>query len=212
MFHARAEANNIIKYLQPLVAWFEALENENDFDSITNLFHPILHTLLLVWKSSAYYNTPSRLVVIMREISNTIIRQATSYLEGDALFDLIDAGDTSIVVKKLEATLRVMGIFKSVYFEYKSRTSLECPENAWKIQNNAIFVRLDGFLERCHDFLDLTQTIVMFSKLQKIEIGGTKGETLTKNAHTMYADFQRAVMMFEKVKGLAGIVRVGYMS
>ena len=199
VFHARAEANNIIKYLQPLVAWFEALENENDFDSITNLFHPILHTLLLVWKSSAYYNTPSRLVVIMREISNTIIRQATSYLEGDALFDLIDAGDTSIVVKKLEATLRVMGIFKSVYFEYKSRTSLECPENAWKIQNNAIFVRLDGFLERCHDFLDLTQTIVMFSKLQKIEIGGTKGKILTTSVTQIFVDFSQSV---ENVKSV----------
>ena len=100
----KSRANNIIKYLQPLVAWFEALENENDFDSITNLFQPILHVTASV-EVLAYYNTPSRLVVIMREISNTIIRQATSYLEGDALFDLIDAGDTSIVVKKLEATL-----------------------------------------------------------------------------------------------------------
>lgn len=46
-------------------------------------------------------------------------------------------------------------------------------------QNNALFMRLDSFLERCHDILDLTQTIVQFSKLAKIEVGGTKGNTLT---------------------------------
>ena len=54
------------------------------------------------------------------------------------------------------------------------------PENKWsKVQNNAIFVRLDSFLERCHDILELTQTIMQFSKLAKIEVGGTKGKTLT---------------------------------
>lgn len=40
-------------------------------------------------------------------------------------------------------------------------------------------MRLDSFLERCHDILDLTQTIVQFSKLVKVEVGGTKGNTLT---------------------------------
>lgn len=49
----------------------------------------------------------------------------------------------------------------------------------FRCQNNALFMRLDSFLERCHDILDLTQTIVQFSKLAKIEVGGTKGNTLT---------------------------------
>ena len=43
----------------------------------------------------------------------------------------------------------------------------------------ALFFRLDSFLERCHDILELCSTIVQFSKLQRIEIGGTKGKTLT---------------------------------
>lgn len=46
-------------------------------------------------------------------------------------------------------------------------------------QNNALFMRLDSFLERCYDILDLTQTIVQFSKLARIEVGGTKGHILT---------------------------------
>ena len=82
VFHARAEANNVIKFLQPLIAWFEGLENEHEFCAIVNYFKPILHLLLLVWKSSAYYNTPARLVVVMREISSLIILSNYSYDDG----------------------------------------------------------------------------------------------------------------------------------
>ena len=41
-------------------------------------------------------------------------------------------------------------------------------------------MRLDSFLERCHDILHLTNTIVQFNKLAKIELGGTKGKALTE--------------------------------
>lgn len=47
-------------------------------------------------------------------------------------------------------------------------------------------MRLDSFLERCHDILDLTQTIVQFSKLAKIEVGGTKGNTLTASVKQVF--------------------------
>lgn len=57
-------------------------------------------------------------------------------------------------------------------------------------QNNALFMRLDSFLERCNDILDLTQTIVQFSKLAKVEVGGTKGKTLTASVAQIHHDFQ----------------------
>jgi len=49
------------------------------------------------------------------------------------------------------------------------------------VTNNAIFVRLDSFLERCNDILHLTNTIMQFNKLSRIELGGTKGKTLTES-------------------------------
>jgi dynein heavy chain len=58
-------------------------------------------------------------------------------------------------------------------------------------------MRLDSFLERCHDILDLTQTIVQFSKLAKIEVGGTKGKTLTTSIKQIYEDFHSAVSKFK---------------
>ena len=203
VFHARAEANNIVKYLRPLLPWLEGLENETDFERLVHHFRPILHIVLLVWKSSAYYNTPSRLVILMREICNTIIRHATVYLNGDTIFELIEAGETATAVKMLQTALRVFGKFKTTYFDYKTKASVVCPDNPWRVQNNAVFVRLDSFLERCHDILDLAQTILLFSKLAKIEVGGTKGKTLTTSIAQIYADFTQAVENVQNVgKGI----------
>lgn len=82
---------------------------------------------------------------------------------------------------KLKQTLKVCGTFKSYYFDYKQRTAVDTPENPWRFQNSALFSRLDLYLERCHDILDLCETVVQFNKLEKIEIGGTKGKTLTNS-------------------------------
>ena len=203
VFHARTEANNIVKYLRPLVPWFNGLENETEFERLLNHFKPIMHLVLLVWKSSAYYNTSSRLVILMREICNTIIRLASNYVNGDAIFDLIEAGETHTAVKMLQTLLKVVGRFKTTYFSYKQKASVECPDNPWRVQNNAVFVRLDSFLERSHDILDLAQTILQFSKLAKVEVGGTKGKTLSTSVAQIYFDFTQAIDMVKSVgKGI----------
>jgi dynein heavy chain len=48
---------------------------------------------------------------------------------------------------------------------------------------------LDSFLERCHDILHLTNTIVQFNKLAKIDLGGTKGKTLTESVLQISSEF-----------------------
>ena len=67
------EANDNIVYLKPLVGYFSKLQDE--FSELIPVFRPTLHTLLLIWKNSKFYNTPARFVVIMRELCNTIIFQ-----------------------------------------------------------------------------------------------------------------------------------------
>ena len=51
------------------------------------------------------------------------------------------------------------------------------------VQNTALFPRLDSFLERCHDLLDLCKTVVQFQKLEKVEVGGNKGRTLSASVY-----------------------------
>ena len=200
VYHARLEANDNIKHLHHLEEWVKKLNSTDDFPGLTSIYKPLLHILLLIWKNSTYYNTPSRLVVLIREICNSLIEQARRYLSGEQIFNLIDNDEASIAVDQIKTTLLVCGSFKTAYFAYKSKASSECPDNPWRVQNNALFVRLDAFLERCHDILDLTKTIIQFSKLSKIEIGCTKGKTLTISIQQIFLDFQRSVNTMKSIQ------------
>lgn len=200
VFIARAEANDNIHFLHPLAKWFDQLISATDFPSTRHLFRPICHSILLVWKCSRFYNTPTRLVVLIRQICNEIIRKALSYLNGRILFDLINQNDLEQAKSMLLLSLQVCAHFKSVYFDYKAKSVIEVPNNPWRIQNNALFIRLDAFLERCHDVLELTQTIDQFNKLEQMEIGGTKGKTLTTSVHQIYSDFQETLLQMKGVQ------------
>lgn len=72
-------------------------------------------------------------------------------------------------------------------------------------QNNALFMRLDSFLERCHDILDLTQTIVQFSKLAKIEVGGTKGNTLTASVKQVFTSVKNNTFVLHGYKSVSSV-------
>ncbi len=66
---AKTEANDNYRYLVTLEDLFRSLTDEAaEFVFLPNLFYPIMHTILLIWNNSTYYNTPSRLVVLIREI------------------------------------------------------------------------------------------------------------------------------------------------
>ncbi|RLN89500.1 hypothetical protein BBJ28_00002039 [Nothophytophthora sp. Chile5] len=200
VFLARAEANDNIHYLWPLAKWFEQLTSAKSLPEIRDFFRPIYHSIMLIWKCSRFYNTPARLVVLIRQICNEIIRKAMLHLNGEKLFELIDQDELELASSMLQVSLQVCAHFKSVYFDYKAKSVTEVPGNPWRIQNNALFVRLDAFLERCHDVLELTQTIYQFQKLVQMEIGGTKGKTLTTSVHQIYTDFQETLMQMKNVQ------------
>jgi dynein heavy chain len=199
VYNARLESNDNIRFLAMLEKWFDKLLNGDDFPKLDENFEPILHTILLIWKQSKYYNTPSRIVVLLKEICNALIEQTCRFVSGEEVFTLIDNDEANSALKNLQTAISICNTFKTYYFKYKARAESECSQNPWKIQNNAIFARLDAFIERCHDIKDLTQTIIQFSKLLKIEIGSTKGKALSESIHRIYHDFQKEV---EKISGV----------
>ncbi|CAD7941439.1 unnamed protein product [Amoebophrya sp. A120] len=196
---ARDEAIDNDHFLKTLVPFFDVLTNDGaDYEKLPNCFDGLLHTILLVWKYSKYYNTPGRLVVLIREVCNVIINQSLKYINGPQIFTLIQNEEAKEAVDKLERTLAICTEFKDRYAMYKDIAEQQ-PNGGWKIQSNALFVRLDAFRERCRDILDFTKTIVQFIKLERIDIGGTKGKLLTQAIVNIYDEFQRAVAKFQSV-------------
>lgn len=71
---AKKEANDNYKYLQTLGDLFKDLtDTGKEFTELGDLFIPIMHVILLIYTYSPSYNSPSRLVVLIREICNAII-------------------------------------------------------------------------------------------------------------------------------------------
>lgn len=80
--------------------------------------------------------------------------QACKYIPGSELLQM----DPSDAVEKLRTALKVLGGFKLHYFAYKAASATECPKHPWRFQNSVVFGRLDTFMERCADMLELQST------------------------------------------------------
>ena len=81
---ARTEACENFKFLKTLYDKFIDLQDSNkELSEVAELFVPIMHTILLIWQYSTYYNTPARLLVLIREICNAIINQCRKSVDGE---------------------------------------------------------------------------------------------------------------------------------
>jgi len=196
---ARDEANDNEDFLKTLTKGINALTSDSaDFETLDKHFNGILHNVLLIWKHSKYYTTPARLAVLIREICNSIITQATKFISGPDVFNMIASDEAQDCHDKLERTLQVCTALKDIFEIYRKK-SIDNGEG-WKMKPEALFVRLDAFRERCRDALDFTRMVMQFSKLERIDIGGTKGKLLSELVVVILEEFNVAVERFKDVK------------
>lgn len=90
-------------------------------------------------------------MVLIREICNAIIFQCRQQVDSDKIFGAIKNEDPGDAHGKLTACMDFCAKFKVAYYDHKAQS-----KNAWKITPSALFVRLDAFIERCEDIMQLT--------------------------------------------------------
>ena len=95
---ACTEANDTVKYLKPLRKYLEKLNSMDDFVALIELFKPMFHTVLLIWKHSGFYNTSAKMVTLIREMCNDLIMQACKFAPGQIhLFDSVQSVQPNLV-------------------------------------------------------------------------------------------------------------------
>jgi dynein heavy chain len=105
---ARSESNENFRYLETLMDLFNKLTDETqELADLVDVFKPIMHTILLIWTYSQYYNTPARLVVLIREICNAIINRCRGYIDGPTIFGFIAGEEAKVADAKLAQALDV---------------------------------------------------------------------------------------------------------
>lgn len=76
--------------------------------------------------------------------------------------------------------------WKTAYYKFISKTPVP-----WKLEESVIFHRLDMFVDRCRDSMEMLETVSQFGYLQSIEIGGHRTTTLTPALRQVYDEFSK---------------------
>lgn len=191
------EAADNYQYLKPLAPEFAKMSlssNQclplNELPS-SGVFRRIFHFMFLLWTQSTFYNTPNRLVFLIREVCNDLMDMAADTI---GVAEMAEGFEKKDVVERISTVLSICGEFKASYFKCKSYVSTVA--RPWKFQNAALFARLDIFLERCHDILDVVETAILFDKMENMKIGGTKGQYMTDEIEDIKEKFDNGVFQF----------------
>uniref|UniRef100_A0AAR2JLJ5 AAA+ ATPase domain-containing protein n=1 Tax=Pygocentrus nattereri TaxID=42514 RepID=A0AAR2JLJ5_PYGNA len=176
-----------LQQLQPLLFHVEEVE----FSSLHRLIRPLFHLIFLVWTHCSSYRAPARIVVLLQELCNLIIQQASSYLRAAELL----RGDTEETLEKLQVVLKLLTCFKESFQAYRGRVSVWAGaggiSSCWDFPSALVFTRFDSFLARVLLLEDLFSTMLELQKLEKLIFGGVKGRMFTEQVSLLLSEFQQ---------------------
>ncbi len=141
------EAQDIDIYLKPMSGHFESLET-TEFDECGALFDPMFHGICLLWANSKFYCRPARIIILLQEMNNLVMRRANEYLEPIDLFK----GEPEESVEKINVCCGVLQKYQACYEAHKERVlgffKNGLPPRDWEFSRHMVFARWDKFMER----------------------------------------------------------------
>ncbi|XP_043280362.1 dynein beta chain, ciliary isoform X1 [Venturia canescens] len=186
-----AEAKEISLYLTPLRRCFKAIE-EIDFSEAKPIMATLIHTVGLAWAKSRYYQSSSKLIIMLRQISNLLIQEARRFLDPSSIFQ----SDVDEALQRVQISRGVLEEFKQQFERARNQPGMRPDVPPWNFNPSAVFHRLDAFLKRLGDIEWLFDTVLEFSKLEKIEIGGILGRSLSARIVAVFKEFQQLFASF----------------
>lgn len=193
------EARDICLYLKPLVSHFERFEAE-DFLNMDRYIKPLVHVLALVWSHSKYYCTSSKIVTLLQEIGNMLIEAATRQLDPSSIFQ----GDTDEIYQKINTCIEILVLFQTSFEQVRSNLLTYFDEDTepvpWTFHPRNVFQRLMDFINRLHIVKHILGVALEFGKLEKVEIGGIKGRSLSQKSLDVHEEFNNIYMNFGNIQ------------
>lgn len=102
-------------------------------------------------------------------------------------------------MQRVATSISVLREFFDLYTKYSKSLAYffkEATIKQWTFPKSAVFSRFDAFLERLVTIQWFFNTILEFTKLEKVEIGGLKGRKLSARVTAVYAEFQACYSQF----------------
>lgn len=187
------EAKEIAYFMTGLKDRFAKFDELSIIDLLPHI-GPLVHCIGLLWRECKYYRSNERVGGLFQEVRNSLIQAAIRTLNPYTLF----MGDVEETIQKIEQSSVAIELFLKVYEIVKDKIAREMA--AWQYSTASLFTRLFHFQERLKLVENLIKTSLIFNKLEKIELGGSKGGVLTKNIVQIYDEFLTKYLSFQNVQ------------
>uniref|UniRef100_A0A2I3TJ66 Dynein axonemal heavy chain 17 n=1 Tax=Pan troglodytes TaxID=9598 RepID=A0A2I3TJ66_PANTR len=195
------EANDIVLYLKPLRILLEEME-QADFTMLPTFIAKVLDTICFIWATSEYYNTPARIIVILQEFCNQIIQMTRTFLSPEEVLKGLQ-GEIEEVLSRISLAVNVL---KELYQTYdfccvNMKLFFKDKEPVpWEFPSSLAFSRINSFFRRIQTIEELYKTAIEFLKLEKIELGGVRGNLLGSLVTRIYDEVFELVKVFADCK------------
>ncbi|XP_016061753.1 PREDICTED: dynein heavy chain 17, axonemal [Miniopterus natalensis] len=195
------EANDIVLHLKPLRVLLEEME-QADFTSLPTFIAKVLYTIGFIWATSKHYNTPSRVIVILQEFCNQIIEMTRTFLGPEEVLKGLQ-GEIEEVLNGISLSVAVLrGLHRTYDFccanmklFFKGKELVP-----WEFPSSLAFSRINSFFHRIQTIEDLYKTAIEFLKLEKIEVGGVRGNILGSLVTQIHEEVFELVKVFADCK------------
>ncbi|KAH7825191.1 dynein haevy chain 4, outer dynein arm beta [Monocercomonoides exilis] len=192
---ALTEAGEVVRHLETLQPHLEKFNlDTTEYQDIPKLFVPILHTLLLIWSRLPSLRTPSFLSTLIVEVGNDLIEMTRMHADSSSLFK----SEPPEALQRLEQAADTLRLWKKAVNTHAALSQKKFQSAPWRIDPDVVFSRIDTCIVRVQQAKEILNSFICYFRLEKIEIGGPKGEELSNRLIAIYNEFMTQFDKFQQ--------------
>ncbi|XP_050296141.1 dynein axonemal heavy chain 2 isoform X2 [Anthonomus grandis grandis] len=200
--HNVEEAKSNIEYLNALQEPCKVLADLKHPAEFRLIIPKILNLIRYIWIKSPYYNTPEKITIICRALSNQIILQCTAFIDMDVVFKKKESRNA---IKMFEICIQCLTDYIKTYV-LVSESHTQFGDIPWNLDRAPIFNHVDSYMQRCKDMIEVCEAMIVFGRYDETEkipkplFGTSKGIQFESWADRIEKMFNDSLDDIEKVK------------
>lgn len=208
-------------YVSTLEPWFTKLADPNaTMAELVAAVGPTMTVVGLVQRNCSLYQTSKRFGTMLREICNEVVRQCQRRVDSSAL-----ENSPELLADQIRTALRLCAELKGRYEDTRlvalsnsaspAGSPARPPPGArpkaqrhrkgvhstpWPTRTDPPFQRLNRFMDRCNEVLDVCECILQFGVTKNIVIGGPRSVDLMPALGYIHAEFVTCVACMREAR------------